>query len=457
VRRPRPSLVRRLTLAFFIGQGLATLLLLFAAYPSVLLEEDEPAGPEVVHAAVARDLVLGPDGRLIIERNGYVEDLVERHPQLWFIATAAGQTLSFGPVPSEMRATIAQLPPGFVSGRFRAAPPSGSEGASLVDRIETGAGETFMAAGGVESPHIDLSTYILLMRHHELFWFPLLSAALTLLGALLAIPVLLRSIRPTTRAAAELDPGDPSRRLPEARVVKQLLPLVRAFNAALDRVSSALERQRRFIADVAHELRTPLAVLNMHVDKLPPGEAKPDLQRTVYRLEQMIGQMLDAERLILAERRHDRVDLVALSRSAVADIAPLAIGSGYEIAVTAAAEAVFVSGDPYALSRALANLLGNAVAHGGGRGTIEVRVSRLGTVDVVDEGPGVPLAARETVFEPFHRERWDRDGCGLGLYLVREIMQAHGGTASLISPGPGAVFRLAFPLRETGRCPSDHA
>jgi signal transduction histidine kinase len=95
--------------------------------------------------------------------------------------------------------------------------------------------------------------------------------------------------------------------------------------------------------------------------------------------------------------------------------------------------------------RAITNLLGNALAHGGGSGAIEVKVGAGRTVDVSDQGEGVPLEARERIFEPFHRERWDRDGCGLGLHLVREIMAAHRGKACVLSSGPGTIFRLAFP------------
>jgi C4-dicarboxylate-specific signal transduction histidine kinase len=65
-------------------------------------------------------------------------------------------------------------------------------------------------------------------------------------------------------------------------------------------------------------------------------------------------------------------------------------------------------------------------------------------VEVSDEGPGVPAEASETIFEPFHRQRWDKDGCGLGLHLVREIMNAHGGAARLVPSDKGATFRLEF-------------
>jgi signal transduction histidine kinase len=426
------------------------LLLLFAAYPFALIEEDEPVGPDVVHAAVAQDLVRGPGESLAVRSGGEFAYVASRHPGVWFAAKVGEDRLSFGPVPADLRTSLAALPPSIRSARFRNLGTAGSAGEASLEEIETPAGKALVAAGGVVAGDIDFRTYFNIMRYFDFFWMPLLSGALTAAGALFAIPVLLGSIRPSTRAAAELDPADISRRLPEKGVVKQLLPLIRAFNAALDRVAEAFERRRRFIADVAHELRTPLAVLNMHVDKLPDGGVKPDLQRTVFRLGQMVGQMLDAERLTLAARRREQVDLVELSRAAVADIAPLAVANGYDLTFDAERESVKVDGDAHAISRALGNLLGNAVAHGGGAGSLDVRIHADGRIDVIDQGQGVPVEARERIFEPFHRERWDRDGCGLGLHLVREIMQAHGGNARVLGPGPGAVFRLEFPAVQPG-------
>jgi signal transduction histidine kinase len=337
------------------------------------------------------------------------------------------------------------LPTGIKEAHLGDVEASSRLGDVSVAQADTPAGRATLYAGGVAPAAITNADWLAYAFLDSDFLLVLaLIVVICASGGPLAIPIVLRSLRPTARAAADIDPGDLDKRLPEEKVVKELLPIVRAFNGALDRLAAGFERRRRFIADVAHELRTPLAILNMHVETLPPGGSKIDLQRTVYRLGQMVGQMLDAERLALAARRREPVDLVEISRVAVADIAPLAVAAGYELGVSTACERVVVQGDSYAISRALSNLLGNAIAHGGGSGAIDVRIGREGKIDVADEGPGVPVDARERIFEPFRRERWDRDGCGLGLHLVREIMHAHGGEASLVGSGPGSIFRLDF-------------
>jgi signal transduction histidine kinase len=245
--------------------------------------------------------------------------------------------------------------------------------------------------------------------------------------------------------AAAIRPDQPTGRIQEGRVPRELLPLVRAFNAALDRLANELVRRKRFIADVAHELRTPLAIASLQIDALPKNEERKDLQRVMTRLSHLVAQMLDVERLSVAAQCRSEIDLARLASDTIAEIAPMAMAAGYEVSLDASAEPVIVRGDPRALGRAVANLIGNAVAHGNGRGEIRVRVGAWRTIDVIDEGPGVPLSIRNTLFEPFCRERWDRDGCGLGLHLTREIMRAHGGDVSLLPTVSGAAFRLEFP------------
>jgi signal transduction histidine kinase len=425
---------------------------MIALYPFARADSSDQVGPGIAVSLLRGDIV-DSGGRLALRSDSEFLDFASRSPEIWFLARRGASRLAWGSVPAEADRLFANLPTVTKEAEFGGIGAPGRTGDVSVSAIESGSGTILVAAGGVRPEAVTAGAWLGYL-HRELFTLvPLGSALFTLLGALIAIPLVLRSVRPTVAAAARLDPADPRQRLPETGVVKELLPLVRAFNEALGRLEAAFERRRRFIADVAHELRTPLAILNMHIEALPDAPPKPDLRRTVYRLGQMIGQMLDSERLALAARRRERIDLVALTKAAVADIAPLALASGYEMAFSAERERVSIDADSHAVARALANLLGNAVAHGGGAGTIEVHVSRASWVDVSDMGPGIPAEARERIFDPFHRERWDRDGCGLGLHLVREIMNAHGGSVRLLDSASGSRFRLEFP--EPG--PSDPA
>ena len=443
MKRLRPSLVRRLTIAFAVGAA-ATLTIVLLALQPLMQSSEETLAPDVAISIIKRDLI-DDRGRLALQHKPELLELQRRSPGLWFIVQRGRQEIEWGAVPDEVRQILRTTAAPLLTSANLNLRHSGVEGIVSIERDDTSLGDLLVSAGGVRASAVTFGMWLRTLRRERLFIIPLAGSLLTFIGGLIAIPIVLRSLRPTARAAAELDGTDLQRRLPERRVVKELLPIVRAFNAALDRLSEAFERRRRFIADVAHELRTPLAVLNMHVEELPASAKKPDLQRTVYRLGQMVGQMLDAERLTLAGRKREPVDLVALARDAIANVAPLAISNGYAMAFNPERENVTVDGDAHAIATAISNLLGNAIAHGGGSGTIEVRVSQHGTVDVCDEGPGVPVEARERIFEPFHRERWDKDGCGLGLHLVREIMRAHGGSARVVSSGPGAAFRLEFP------------
>ncbi len=270
-------------------------------------------------------------------------------------------------------------------------------------------------------------------------------AILGFLAMLIALPLFSRAIRPVTAEAEALHPQDSDRRLDARKAPRELLPLIRAFNAALDRLAFELGRRKRFVADVAHELRTPLAVLSLRVEALKESKAKEGLRTGVGRLAHLVAQMLDLERLSLAGRQRAPIDLVAAARDVVADLAPMALRAGYDLSLDAPAISVTVTGDRHAIERAVTNLIGNAIAHGGGEGNIQVFVGADRTIDVADEGPGVPISLRPRLFEPFCRDSSDSEGCGLGLHLTREIMLAHGGGVRLLPSERGATFRLEFP------------
>ena len=440
----RPSLVRRLTVAFALSQALAATVFLVIWSPLARFTEDT-LGPSIATAIIKYDLATD-HGKLALRRDSHLTTLESRSPHLWYLIRRGDQEIAYGPIPADVRLLVHTPLATVKMADFKRIDAKGPEAIGSLIEADVAAGHVVIAAGGIDPSAVTLTMWFRTLIGEGLFLIPLVVSVLTFLGGLAAIPIVLRSLRPTVRAATALDGSDLQRRLPEQGVVKELVPIVRAFNAALDRLSNAFERRRRFIADVAHELRTPLAVMNMHVESLPLNGTKPDLQRTVFRLGQMVGQMLDAERLVLAGRKHERVDLVQLARDAVAQVAPLVISNGYAPAFVSEVDSLVIDGDTHAIARAISNLLGNAIAHGGGSGTIEVRVKADGAVEVCDEGPGVPLEARERIFEPFHRERWDKDGCGLGLHLVREIMNAHGGNVRVTSEGRGAIFRLEFSL-----------
>ena len=444
MRRPRPSLVRRLTLGFFLATVLALLIALLALWPFARMDEADHVGPDVAVSILAEDLLIEERGGLALRPDPAIASFARTSPGFWFVVRREGQELLHGPVPAAARALLTGPAP-IKSAELADMGGTGLTGEASVQQVETDQGVATIAAGGIDPSSVTFGAWLGYFVREGFILAPLIAGLFTLIGGLVAIPIMVRSIRPTTRAAAALDPADLDMRLPDAKVVKELQPLVAAVNAALDRLADAFHRRRRFIADVAHELRTPLAILTMHVDALPEGAPKVDLQRTVFRLGQMVGQMLDAERLALAGRRREAFDLVELGREAVATIAPVAVANGYELSFSTALPRLCLEGDPHAIARALSNLLGNAVAHGGGAGMIHLRIGSDGSVDVVDEGPGIPAEAHERIFEPFSRERWDRDGCGLGLHLVREIMRVHGGTAGVVGSREGAIFRLSFP------------
>src|SRR5690606_18716149 len=165
------------------------------------------------------------------------------------------------------------------------------------------------------------------------------------------------------------------------------------------------------------------------------------------RLTNLANQLLDLQRLDADTTVFQRVNLVELAAQVTADMAPLAIAAGDEISFDAEDEVVTVSADPASLSRALVNLIQNAVIHGGHKAMIRVAVGRDGTLRVADSGPGIPEEHRQTIFEPFNRVLPLDQGAGLGLNLVRDIVNRHQGRITVgDSPEGGALFEISLPL-----------
>jgi len=273
--------------------------------------------------------------------------------------------------------------------------------------------------------------------------FPIL-----LLLLLIDIMIFRRALDPVRAAsdtAASIGPTSTDVRLSEQSMPAEIVPLVHAVNQALDRLEAGFQAQREFTADMAHELRTPLAIMRARIDSMEDTPLRRSLETDIVNMTRTVNQVLDiAELEAFVVDGSSRADLQNVCADAVAFMAPLVVDSDKTIGLTGTEAPVWVHGHPEALFRAVRNLIENAIRHTPAGGAIEVDVAADGTVRVLDEGPGVPQAERETIFKRFwRRDRARPESRGLGLAIVTRVATAHGGTISVDDrPGGGAVFTL---------------
>jgi signal transduction histidine kinase len=274
-------------------------------------------------------------------------------------------------------------------------------------------------------------------------------------GALVLIPLVVALVtRPLRRLAADaalIAPGALQMRLDESGLGMELQRLARAVNAALERIEHGAARQRLYAANAAHELRTPIAILGLHVDQLEPSELRTRLRSDVSRIRTLVEQLVTVARLGQNHVAMDEpVDLVGLLREVVADRAPLAIREGRELEFSTDVPAFGVLGNRQALFSALANIVDNAIRAEPAGGVISVTLKAGGQVSVSDHGPGIAIENRTHVFEPFWRGTSTQVGAGLGLAIVKEIFDRHHVRVDIVdTEGGGAMFRLFFSLDRT--------
>jgi len=281
----------------------------------------------------------------------------------------------------------------------------------------------------------------------DLGWIIPLLVIATLAVGVLAIRRAFRSLAEVSQKAAAIGPGATSIRLPEANLPSEITPLVVAFNRALDRLERGFDIQRRFTANAAHELRTPLAIVTAALDVVEDSDEMTKIKADVARMNRLVDQLLRVARLdAVALDVSDVVDLNDVASQIVAVMAPWSLAKKRYIALHASAEPVLVMGNRYAIGDAIRNLVENAVAHAPPSTEVIVSTSADGTVSVADCGPGVAPEHRKEIFERFRRGSGKGgSGAGLGLAIVMEIMKAHQGSVSIEdNPGSGAIFTLCF-------------
>ena len=236
-----------------------------------------------------------------------------------------------------------------------------------------------------------------------------------------------------------------------ARVPREVFGLVQALNGLLARLQSGLARERRFTADAAHELRTPLAALKVHAynlhhadDDSERAQSQAHLDAGIQRMERLVAQLLALSRIESAGAASERasIDLADVVRHHERDLGAIGAIDRKQIRLTL--QTTRVPGDGAAIDALVRNLIDNALRYTPPGGRIEVHLGHDGgraTLVVEDSGPGIPEDARERVFERFHRELGTGvEGSGLGLAIVAEALQLHGGTIALdTSPTLGGL------------------
>jgi signal transduction histidine kinase len=222
-----------------------------------------------------------------------------------------------------------------------------------------------------------------------------------------------------------------------------VVPLILAFNSILERLEEQFRARQRFLIDAAHELRTPIAIMQTRIEGLP-GPEQQRLMEDVARLGETTEQLLAFERNDQVNDRRETVELVEMTRTVVADLAPLALSAGYDISFDTQIARYEVMGNPFTLPRAISNIVRNAIDYGGNRGLIHISVLANGEIAISDEGQGIAEDQRERIFEPFYRITPRSTGAGLGLSLVKQIVANHNGRIFQDSSAVGSTFRLRF-------------
>jgi two-component system OmpR family sensor kinase len=278
------------------------------------------------------------------------------------------------------------------------------------------------------------------LRYELLIAGPIALALATLAGYLLA-GISLRPVESMRRRAAEISAETPGERLPVPQTGDEVEQLGKTLNAMLARLEAAVERERDFVADAGHELRTPLALLRTELELASRhAESVDELKEAVRASSEEVDRLAQLAEDLLLIARADRGKLrLQLERLDAGELLN-SVASRFEWRAqeterplgSAAAPGVHVLGDRIRLEQALANLVDNALRHGRG----EVRLAAAVTdgrveLHVIDDGSGFPTEFLARAFERFARPDEARTGAssGLGLAIVRVIAEAHGGTA----------------------------
>jgi signal transduction histidine kinase len=398
-----------------------------------------------IHSLVVDSLTQPPGETVALEPTAALRAYLEANPKVRYAAFDQRNGQPVRGSSSELVAAFGGFNRIEASAiKFRIPGKETGQARGYLRQVETAFGSYAIAAYGYRFAWSDLVAVagLFLTAHTAIVTAP------AMLGALaIAWFVVQRGLSPLRAAAAEvaaIDMNTLHQRVAADDAPKEVVPFIDAVNAALARLDSGVAAQRRFTANAAHELRTPIAIMRAHADNPDDVAFRRDIRRDIRRIQTIVEQLLATARFSLRkEREQDCIDLGATVLSLVADYAPLMIENKKRIAFEEPETPTAVRSARWALECVVANLLDNALRAEPEGGSVQVRVLATGAIEVIDHGPGVAPSDRESIFEPFWRRDRDGAGVGLGLSISKRLVERMGGSIFVKdTPGGGATFRI---------------
>jgi signal transduction histidine kinase len=436
------SITRRLAISLGLAAATMYLVVLGVAISLPIAREREQVVCRVAADILERATVIDKGRVLTVRDTSAVTELKANSPDLWYVISYETLVNEYGrdrrpPLPFA-------LPYGGPTG-FSVLYALDQKSVFCLAVMRRGDLELSMAIGGAQAPFAHIAASFMSRNLFPIALMALAFAATVGIGALLAARFVGRSMERVTELALSIDPAAPQGSIPLEEVPIELKPLAAALNRAFGEIDAYIKMQRRFLGNAAHQLRTPLTLLRAKIEDVTDPSVKAELVRDVRRLTSLVSAMLDLARLQNHAIDKQPIDLVAVTRDVLADFGPSALDAGIELSLhqVEGSNAV-VQGAEAAIRSALTNLVGNALIHARGARHIRARLAR-GSVAISDDGAGLAASAEHGVSEPFQASVPEKEGAGIGLSIVHEIMAAHGGELIVTSaPGKGTTISLRF-------------
>jgi signal transduction histidine kinase len=437
------SITRTLTLSLGLAATAIFLVTLGIVIWLDLAREREQTYCQVAAAILNRATVVDFGRGLIIHSAGSLKELRSNSPNLWYVVSYNGLMTEFG---RERRPALPFSLPYTGPIGFSVLNTLDQKSSFCLAVVQRGTSELVMMIGSAQVRFGQVAKAFVLRNLFSIFLLAIAFASTVAVGAFLSARFVARSIERVTRLALAIEPTAPQASISLDEVPVELKPLVSALNRAFHEIGTYIQGQRRFLGNAAHQLRTPLTLLRSKVEDVTEPALKAELVRDVRRLTSLVSAMLDLARLQNHAIEKRPIDLTALTRDVLADFSPSALDAGIELSLEQASPGIVeVHGVEAAVRSALANLVGNALIHAHGAGRVVANLSR-GSVSISDDGAEISGSFDGNRVEPFQTGNTAREGAGLGLSIVQEIMAAHGGALTITSnPGYGTTACLRFP------------